>query len=79
MLQVLCEVVKSGPVEQILACAPQLFSIATTIEENTTLASNTVVRKSKLKLVSRIALRFLATKSYTRQRKGKSPVGHHVH
>lgn len=79
MLQVLCEVMKSGPVEQIRACAAQLFSIATAIEESTALATNTVVRKSKLKLVSRIALRLLATKSYAPQHKGKSLAGQSVH
>ncbi|KAF9468537.1 tubulin folding cofactor D C terminal-domain-containing protein [Collybia nuda] len=75
LLRVLCEVVKSGPVEQVHAYSTQLFSFTATIQESSILENNTVVRKFKLKLVSRIALRLLATKSNPRQRKGRVLAG----
>jgi tubulin-specific chaperone D len=58
LLQVLCEVAKSGPAEQIQKAAVELFAVAGTLEEVTTL-NNTAVRKYKTKLLARTALRML--------------------
>ncbi|KAF5382770.1 hypothetical protein D9615_002931 [Tricholomella constricta] len=68
LLQVLCEVVKSGPLEQIQLKVSQLFAIANTIEIKT-ISSNTAVRKFKTKLVSRVALRLLPAGSNSSRRR----------
>ncbi|KAG5648314.1 hypothetical protein DXG03_004886 [Asterophora parasitica] len=62
IFEVLCEVVKSGSVEQIQVKASQLFTIANTIETKT-LSSKTGIRKLRTKLVSRVALRLLPARS----------------
>jgi hypothetical protein len=58
-LQVLCELVKSGSSEQLQAFTQQFLEIADTLEQSTTLASNTLVRKYRTKLLSRVALRLM--------------------
>jgi hypothetical protein len=58
-LQVLCELVKSGSSEQLHAFTQQFLEIADTLEQSTTLASNTLVRKYRTKLLSRVALRLM--------------------
>ncbi|KAF8073788.1 armadillo-type protein [Lyophyllum atratum] len=75
LLQVLCEVVNSGPADQIQDRASQLLAIATTIEGSKTLASNTTVRKFKTKLLSRVALRLLPAGSNLGRRKGRILTG----
>ncbi|KAF8955289.1 TBCD protein [Flammula alnicola] len=67
LLQVLCEVVKSGSVEQAQAELPQLLSISSTVQGSSTLSNNTVVRKLKTKLVSRLGLRLLPTSTGNRR------------
>ncbi|KAF8957293.1 tubulin folding cofactor D C terminal-domain-containing protein [Flammula alnicola] len=67
LLQVLCEVVKSGSVEQAQAELPQLLSISSTVQGSSTLSNNTVVRKFKTKLVSRLGLRLLPTSTGNRR------------
>lgn len=69
-MQVLCEVVKSGPAEQIQKEAVQLFAVVGILEEATTL-NNTAVRKYKTKLLSRTALRMLPAGSDVSRRKGE--------
>lgn len=59
VLQVLCELVKSGSSEQLQAFTQQFLEIADTLEQSTTLASNTLVRKYRTKLLSRVALRLM--------------------
>ncbi|KAL1667009.1 armadillo-type protein [Schizophyllum commune] len=64
VLQVICEVVKSGPEQTIRKAAPQLLALA----EAELLAKNMLLRKYKTKLVARVALRLLPPRS---RRKGK--------
>ncbi|KAG1872410.1 tubulin folding cofactor D C terminal-domain-containing protein [Suillus subalutaceus] len=59
VLQVLCELVKSGSSEQLQAFTQQFLEITDTLEQSTTLASNTLVRKYRTKLLSRVALRLM--------------------
>ncbi|KAK0503901.1 TBCD protein [Armillaria luteobubalina] len=63
LLQVLCEVLKSGSVGQVEQSLPDVLAIAATLEGESTLIANTVVRKYKTKLVSRVALRILPARS----------------
>ncbi|KAI0917160.1 hypothetical protein AcV5_007706 [Taiwanofungus camphoratus] len=59
MLQVLCELTKSGSAEKIQAHVILLLDVAVAIKDNATLMANTVVRKLRTKLVSRVVLRRL--------------------
>ncbi|KAG2361705.1 TBCD protein [Suillus spraguei] len=61
-LQVLCELVKSGSSEQLQAFTQQFLEITDTLEQNATLANNTLVRKYRTKLLSRVALRLMPPK-----------------
>ncbi|KAI5896933.1 ARM repeat-containing protein [Schizophyllum commune H4-8] len=63
VLQVICEVVKSGPEQVIRKSAPQLLALA----EAELLTKNMLLRKYKTKLVARVALRLLPPRS---RRKG---------
>ncbi|KAL1689403.1 armadillo-type protein [Schizophyllum commune] len=63
VLQVICEVVKSGPEQTIRKAAPQLLALA----EVDLLTTNMLLRKYKTKLVARVALRLLPPRS---RRKG---------
>ena len=67
VLQVICEVVKSGPEQTIRKAAPQLLALA----EADLLTKNMLLRKYKTKLVARVALRLLPPLS---RRKGTSCV-----
>jgi alpha-glucuronidase len=62
-------VLKSAPAEQIQAETIYLFAVVGALEEATTL-NNTAVRKYKVKLVSRIALRMLPARANISRRKG---------
>ncbi|KAF8917124.1 ARM repeat-containing protein [Mucidula mucida] len=59
-LQVHCEILKSGPAAQVQVVLSEVFSIVSMLDS--TLASNTVVRKYKTKLISRAGLRMIPTK-----------------
>ncbi|KAJ7069814.1 TBCD protein [Mycena amicta] len=59
LLQVLCEVAKSGPADLVQEYAPRFFAVAERIDANRVLDANTLVRKYKTKLVARVPLRVL--------------------
>ncbi|KAG1906602.1 tubulin folding cofactor D C terminal-domain-containing protein [Suillus fuscotomentosus] len=59
VLQVLCELMKSGSSEQLQAFTQQFLEITDTLEQSAPLASNTLVRKYRTKLLSRVALRLM--------------------
>ncbi|KAF8194167.1 TBCD protein, partial [Pholiota molesta] len=71
ILQVICEVIKSGSAEQIQSQLASLLSISRVIQ-GSPLLNNTVVRKYKTKLVSRLALRLLPTGSGTSRRQART-------
>ncbi|THH16982.1 hypothetical protein EW146_g3747 [Bondarzewia mesenterica] len=58
-LQMLCEVVKICPTDILLDKLPSILGVAHIVEQNSSLMSNAVVRKLRIKLVSRSALRLL--------------------
>lgn len=72
ILQVICEVIKTGSSKQVQSQLASLLSISRVIQ-GSPLVNNTVVRKYKTKLVSRLALRLLPTGSGTSRRQGLYP------
>ncbi|GJE97138.1 tubulin folding cofactor D C terminal domain-containing protein [Phanerochaete sordida] len=58
-LQVICDLAKTGSTSQVLPHAPLLLEIARTVESNEMLMGNTLVRKFRIKLLSRVLLRLL--------------------
>ncbi|CAA7261517.1 unnamed protein product [Cyclocybe aegerita] len=70
VLQVLCEVAKSGSAEQVQAELVNLGSISNIIQASSTLPTNTLVRKYKTKLIARVGLRLLPGRSSLRRRNG---------
>lgn len=70
ILQVICEIIKSGPSEEVQAKIPAFFAIPTAVEQSTVLEGNTVIRKLKIKLLSRLALRMLPAGGARPPRKG---------
>ncbi|KNZ80978.1 Tubulin-specific chaperone D [Termitomyces sp. J132] len=70
VLQVICEVVKSGSLGQIQQESARLYALAESIDKHPTFSSNTAIRKYKTKLLSRIAIRSLPSLNIGR-RKGR--------
>jgi hypothetical protein len=67
ILQVLCQVAKSGSSEQVQSEGTPLISLARILQDNATLSVNTIVRKYRTKLISRIAIRLLPAKPVARK------------
>ena len=67
ILQVLCQVAKMGSAEQVQSEGTPLLSLARILQENAKLSMNTVVRKFRTKLISRIAIRLLPAKPIARK------------
>ncbi|KAG6877463.1 hypothetical protein C0993_007080 [Termitomyces sp. T159_Od127] len=59
VLQVICDVVKSGSSRQIQQESTRLFALAETIDRCQNLSNNSAIRKYKTKLLSRVAIRSL--------------------
>ncbi|KDR82781.1 hypothetical protein GALMADRAFT_220773 [Galerina marginata CBS 339.88] len=78
VLHVICEVVKSGSVEQVRNELGILLSISRIIQQSTTYSNNTVVRKFRTKLVARIGLRLLPTNSGNIKRQARALVADEV-
>ncbi|KAJ6559228.1 TBCD protein [Mycena vulgaris] len=76
VLQVMCEVAKSGPADLVQGNAARFFAIADAIGTSEVLNANTIVRKFKTKLVARIPLRILPPTSNATRRKGRALTGH---
>ena len=70
ILRVLCEVVKLGSAEQIHSQKEQLLKVALILGENQSLMGNTLIRKFRTKLVSRIIIRLLPAKTRRLRAKG---------
>ncbi|KAG6814258.1 hypothetical protein H0H92_015373 [Tricholoma furcatifolium] len=68
LLQVICDVLKSGSSEQIQQEIGLLSAIADSLEEREIFSNNTAVRKYRTKLLSRIAMRSLPGGSFERRR-----------
>ena len=63
VLKVLCEVVKSGSAEQVQNELPTLLSIGHIIQGSSKYSNNTIVRKLRTKLISRVGLRLLPARN----------------
>lgn len=73
LLQVLCEILKSSPIEELEVKIPQFFALGSAIGQCSSLENNTVMRKMKLKFMSRLALRLLPAKSRVARKGGVNP------
>ena len=71
-LQVVCELVKAGSTSQVIPHAPLLLDIARSVESNKALTNNTLVRKFRIKLLSRVVLRLLPPRRRAGLRRGMS-------
>ncbi|KAI0732028.1 TBCD protein [Fomitopsis betulina] len=72
LLQVLCELTKSGSVEVVTAHAPTILDVANAVEANPSLLQNTLIRKYRTKLVSRTVLRLLPATPLVTRSKGRA-------
>ena len=70
VLRVLCEVSKLGSAEQILLHKAQLFQFAQTLEGNGSLMGNTIIRKFRTKLIARVVIRLLPSRTHRLRAKG---------
>ncbi|PFH53979.1 hypothetical protein AMATHDRAFT_186665 [Amanita thiersii Skay4041] len=62
-LQVICEVIKTGPLTIIHQTLPEIIAVTLFIDEKPSLRGNTYLRKLKYKLSARVALRLLPPSS----------------
>jgi len=67
----LCEVVKNSPSDAISRLIPEFFEAARSPELNSTLCTNASIRKLRIKLLSRAALRLLPVRPRVSLRKGQ--------
>lgn len=67
----LCEVVKNSPLDILLPFIPDLFEAARALEPTSTLCNNASVRKLRIKLLSRTALRLLPAAPRVSLRRGQ--------
>lgn len=57
--QTLCEVIKNSPSDVLPQLIPEFFEAARSLRASSTLCTNALIRKLRIKLLSRIALRLL--------------------
>ncbi|KAH9997907.1 TBCD protein [Russula vinacea] len=69
--QTLCEVVKNSPSNALSPFIPDFFEAARSLELNSTLCTNSSIRKLRIKLLSRAALRLLPVIPRVSLRKGR--------
>ncbi|KIY45609.1 ARM repeat-containing protein [Fistulina hepatica ATCC 64428] len=68
VLQVLCEVTRLGSERLIRDVEQELFAVVESVDASPNLLSNTLARKLKTKLISRIGLRLLPARTAPRRR-----------
>ncbi|KAI0044399.1 TBCD protein [Auriscalpium vulgare] len=71
LMQTTYEVVKTCPQDTLKLHIPTIFQITRSVERNSVLMANTVVRKLRMKLLSRTALRLLPARARVKQPKGR--------
>ena len=74
LLQVLCELTKSGSVEVVTAHASAILDVANAVQINPVLLSNTLIRKFRTKLISRTVLRLLPATPLVNRSKGQCQI-----
>jgi len=67
----LCEVVKNSPSDVISRFIPDFFEAARSLELSSSLSTNSSIRKLRIKLLSRAALRLLPVRPRVSLRKGE--------
>ncbi|KAH9936306.1 TBCD protein [Fomitopsis serialis] len=72
LLSVLCEITKSASVEQVKAHTSAILDVANAVQENSPLLQNTLIRKLRTKLMSRIVLRLLPASPLVIRSKGRA-------
>ncbi|EIN12617.1 TBCD protein [Punctularia strigosozonata HHB-11173 SS5] len=71
ILRTVCEIGKSGPVEEIREKTSELLDLARVVQGRSSAMANTIIRKLRVKLLSRIALRTLPGKARRNRNKGR--------
>ncbi|KAI0822273.1 TBCD protein [Trametes gibbosa] len=72
VLRVACEVTKLGVAEQVHAQKDALLHITNVLQGNKVLMGNTVIRKLRTKLISRVVIRLLPAKTRRLRAKGRA-------
>ncbi|KZT73795.1 ARM repeat-containing protein [Daedalea quercina L-15889] len=72
LLQVLCEVMKSGSVELVKTHASAILDVTNAVQANSPLLQNTLIRKFRSKLISRTVLRLLPATPLVTRSKGRT-------
>jgi hypothetical protein len=62
-LQVICQVVQDCPVDMVSSSLSNLLPIITAVDSNVNLLNNTYIRKLKYKLLARVGVRMLPTRT----------------
>jgi len=62
---------KAAPLDEIKGHLQPLLSFATALGENKTLVANTMIRKFRTKIISRVAIRMLPPNPSAGRRKGR--------
>lgn len=70
-LQVLSEVIQSGPASQVTPYIAYFLELGTIVNASETLSANTLIRKHKAKVISRAVLRLLPGRSGFSRRQGE--------
>ncbi|KAF9267451.1 TBCD protein [Marasmius fiardii PR-910] len=78
ILQVLAEILKSGPAKVVQLATPEYWSLNAALDGHASLLNNTVVRKIKMKIASRVGLRLLPGKRPSRRVRGRSLAGENI-
>ncbi|KAJ2930914.1 hypothetical protein H1R20_g6182, partial [Candolleomyces eurysporus] len=78
ILQVFSEVLKASPLDRIRDELPKILALVTSMDHIKNPNSNTMIRKYKVKIVSRIGLRMLPPNPNAGRRKGKTLTGEEV-
>ncbi|KAF9808522.1 hypothetical protein IEO21_07853 [Rhodonia placenta] len=77
ILQVLCEIAKAGSAEQVSTHVATLLEVVNAVQESQSLMGNSLVRKLRTKLISRIALRLLPATFSAARTRGRALTAHH--
>ncbi|ETW81590.1 hypothetical protein HETIRDRAFT_383952 [Heterobasidion irregulare TC 32-1] len=70
-LQTLCEVIKISPVDILSEKLPSILDVARAVAQNASLMDNAIIRKLRIKLISRSMLRLLPARHRSGRRIGR--------
>ncbi|EJF63417.1 ARM repeat-containing protein [Dichomitus squalens LYAD-421 SS1] len=72
LLRVLCEVAKLGSTDQVQTCKEKFLQAASTLQGNTSLMGNTLIRQLRIKLIARVVIRLLPARTRRLRAKGRA-------